>query len=296
MPKHSRILKSLQVAAFTCVISFTVAAQKVHEPITDNKEWTAPYKPFRVAGNIYYVGTYDLACYLITSSKGHILINTGVASSATPIQANIESLGFKMKDVKILLTNQVHFDHVGAIAALKKSTGAKLMIDSKDAPVMEDGGKTDYYFGGNTPSFAPVKPDRILRDKDSIVLGENKLTILHHPGHTRGSCSYLINVKDGNKTVRVLIANIPSIIIDEDKKFSDIKSYPTMASDYAYTLAAMEKLEFDIWVAAHASQFSLHEKRKEGDPYNPSVFADKEKFFKRIQKIKKEYEEKKAAE
>ncbi|MBO9659650.1 MAG: subclass B3 metallo-beta-lactamase [Chitinophagaceae bacterium] len=290
------MFRRLQIAALTCLISLSVTAQKIHEPISDNKDWTNPYQPFRVAGNVYYVGTYDLACYLITGSKGHILINTGVASSATQIQSSIESLGFKMKDVKILLTNQVHFDHVGAIAALKKLTGAKLMIDSKDAPVMEDGGKTDYYFGGNTPSFAPAKPDRTLQDKDSIVLGENKLTMLHHPGHTRGSCSYMINVKDGNKTIRLLIANIPSIIIDEDKKFSDVKSYPSMANDYAYTLAAMEKLDFDIWVAAHASQFGLHDKRKEGDPYNTSIFADKEKLFKRIQKIKKEFEEKKAAE
>ncbi|MET0465436.1 MAG: subclass B3 metallo-beta-lactamase [Chitinophagaceae bacterium] len=296
MPNHSRILTNLQIVAFACLVNLTVAAQQVVEPVTDNKEWTAPYKPFRVAGNIYYVGTYDLACYLITGSKGHILINTGLASSAATIQSNIESLGFKMKDIKILLTNQVHFDHVGAIAALKELTGAQLMIDSKDAGVMADGGKTDYYFGGNTPSFAPAKPDRLLQDKDSIVLGENKLTMLHHPGHTRGSCSYMINVKDNNKTIRVLIANIPSIILDDDKKFSEVKSYPSMANDYAYTLGAMEKLDFDIWVAAHASQFNMHEKRKEGGPYNPAAFSDKAAFFKRIQKIKKQYEEKKAAE
>jgi metallo-beta-lactamase class B len=289
------MLKTLQLLAIACILHSNLSAQKVQEPVSDNKEWTQSYKPFRVAGNVYYVGTYDLAAYLITGSKGHILINTGLASSATAIQSNIEQLGFKIKDIEILLTNQVHYDHVGAIAALKKMTGAKLMVDSKDAPVMADGGKTDYYFGGNTPSFVPVKADRLLLDKDSIILGEIKLIMLHHPGHTRGSCSFLLNVKDNNKPLRLLIANIPSIIID-DKKFSEVKTYPSMADDYAYTLAAMEKLDFDIWVAAHASQFGLHEKRKEGDPYNPSVFSDKDTFFKRIQKIKKQYEQKKASE
>jgi len=116
-------------------ISLTVAAQKVQEPKTDSA-WTKSYRPFRIAGNLYYVGTYDLACYLIITTGGNILINTGLASSESQIKNNIESLGFKFSDIKILLTTQAHYDHMGAMAAIKKSTGAQLMVDEKDADAL----------------------------------------------------------------------------------------------------------------------------------------------------------------
>src|SRR5580698_871145 len=106
-------------------------------------EWRTPFPAHRVAGNVYYVGTYDLACFLITTPKGNILINTGAGGSAPMIQSSIESLGFKLKDTKILLTTQAHYDHVAAMAEMKRLTGAKLMATEGDAPVLEDGGKSD---------------------------------------------------------------------------------------------------------------------------------------------------------
>jgi len=291
--KHS-VLKFLLSALTVCLLHIASSAQTVKEPPATNDEWTRDYKPFRVAGNLYYVGTYDLACYLITTPKGHILINTGIASSAAIIKQHIEALGFNMQDVRILLTNQAHYDHVGAIAEIKKMTGAALMVDEKDAPVMADGGKTDYYFGGSDPSFQPATADRLLKDRDTITLGGTNLVLLHHPGHTKGSCSYLVDVRDSARSYRVLIANMPSIIIET--KFSAVTRYPGMVKDYAYTLDAMPKLDFDIWVAAHASQFDLHEKRKETDGYDPSVFADKKNFKRRIAKLKAAYKKKLAEE
>ncbi|RYY55819.1 MAG: subclass B3 metallo-beta-lactamase [Chitinophagaceae bacterium] len=267
---------------------FQLLAQQVKEPPVTDHEWTDAYEPFRVAGNLYYVGTYDLTSYLITTAKGHILINTGVASSASQIEANIKKLGFRLKDVKILLTNQVHHDHVGAMAELKKKTGAKLFVDAKDAAVLRDGGMTDYYFAGASPVFRPVKPDRLLHDGDSVSLGGTSLLFLHHPGHTKGSCSFLVDLKDSARTYRTLISNIPSIIIE--KKFSEVTAYPGMKEDYAYTLDTMPKISFDIWVAAHASQFDLHEKRKPADRYNPMLFSDRETYLERLKKIREKYE------
>ncbi|MEO6843853.1 MAG: MBL fold metallo-hydrolase, partial [Ginsengibacter sp.] len=101
---------------------FTISAQKVTEPKT-TEEWSRPYEPFRIAGNLYYVGTYDLGCYLITTTKGNILINTGLAASAQQIKHNVEKLGFKFNDIKILLITHAHYDHVGALAEIKKMTG-----------------------------------------------------------------------------------------------------------------------------------------------------------------------------
>ena len=270
-------------------ISLTVAAQKVQEPKTDSA-WTKSYRPFRIAGNLYYVGTYDLACYLIITTGGNILINTGLASSESQIKNNIESLGFKFSDIKILLTTQAHYDHMGAMAAIKKSTGAQLMVDEKDADVLTTGGSSDYALGKYGTTFKPVKPDRLLHNNDTIKLGEKQLVILHHPGHTKGSCSFLFTVKDEQRSYVVLIANLPTIITE--KKFADVTTYPGMAEDYAYTFKAMKNISFDIWVASHASQFNLHDKHKPGDAYNPSAFMDKESYIQQLNELQQQYDKK----
>lgn len=114
-----RIIQNIAVIIILAQFTFSATAQQAKEPKRDTS-WEKPYPPFRIAGNLFYVGTYELGCYLITTSKGNILINTGVASSAVQIKKNIETLGFKFKDIKILLTNQVHFDHVGAMTVIKK--------------------------------------------------------------------------------------------------------------------------------------------------------------------------------
>ena len=273
---------------FSGVLSF---AQQVQEPTGGNPEWSKPYDPFRVAGNLYYLGTYDLGCYLITTPKGHILINTGLAGSFDVIKSNVASLGFKFDDIRILLTTQAHFDHTGALAAIKKATKASMMVDEKDVIVMEEGGISDYAFGG-TVMFAPVKVDRKLHDKEVIALGDMKLTHLHHPGHTKGSCSYLFDVKDDKGTYRVLIANMPTIVTE--KHLDAIPAYPEIAKDYAYTLKALKALSFDIWVASHASQFDLHTKRKPGDAYNPEVFRDREGYDKSLADLQAAYDKKMA--
>ena len=257
-------------------------SQKINEPL-GNPEWVKPYKPFRIVGNLYYVGTYDLASYLIVTDKGNILINTGLSSSAPLIKKNIEQLGFKFSDIKILLTNQAHYDHLGAMATIKKQTGAKFYVDAADAEVCKTGGATDYEMSHLGRSFQPIVPDKLLKNKDLIDLGNTRLTMLHHPGHTKGSCSFLLYVPDGKRLYKVLIANIPTIITD--RGFSAIPAYTSIRQDYAYTIPAMKQLEFDLWVAAHASQFHLHTKRKEGDAYNPAIFADRGGYDKVLEEV-----------
>src|SRR6185437_13911358 len=122
-------------------------AQKLFVPNFDTT-WVKDQEPFRIAGNLYYVGSYELCSYLITTPKGHILINTGIPGSDSMIRRHVEALGFKFTDIRILLTNQAHYDHVGAMAAIKKATHARLMIEEKDIPVMTDGGSSDFDLGG----------------------------------------------------------------------------------------------------------------------------------------------------
>ena len=283
---HRKIFQNL-VLAISLFTGNIATAQKVTEPPNPPADWSTAYPAFRIAGNLYYVGTYDLACYLITTPKGHILINTGLASSATLIKSNLESLGFRFNDIKILLTTQAHYDHMGAMAAIKKETGAQVMIDEKDAEVAGDGGSSDYALGGHESSYAPVKPDRLLKDKDTISLGGMQITMLHHPGHTKGSCSFLFDVKDEKRSYRVLIANLPTIVTDKD--FSDIPAYPGIAKDYKYSFESLKKLSFDIWLASHAGQFDLHTKHKPGDVYKPEVFFDRKGYDASVTDLEKQY-------
>ncbi|HMU47383.1 MAG TPA: subclass B3 metallo-beta-lactamase [Chitinophagaceae bacterium] len=279
------------ISAFILSTTFLVtSAQNVKEPKT-TKEWETPYQPFRIAGNLYYVGTYDLGCYLVTTSKGNILINTGLAGSYTQIKNNVRSLGFKFSDIKILLTTQAHYDHTGAMAAIKRETGAQFIADAKELDVLKSGGASDYALGIYGTSFEPVNPDQLSHNNDTIRLGEMQLVLLHHPGHTKGSCSYLFSVKDDKRTWKVLIANLPTIVTDE--AFDSIAAYPEIEKDYAYTFEAMKNISFDIWVASHASQFNLHKKHKPGDPYNPSVFIDREGYDNVLSNLQKQFQMKK---
>jgi metallo-beta-lactamase class B len=135
--------------------------------------------------------------------------------------------------------------------------------------------------------FVPVKADKLLKNNDTISLGGTKLRLLHHPGHTQGSCSYLVTVKDEKKSYTVLIANLPTIL--PDTKMSGMPGYPRISEDFGRTLGAMVELQFDLWVASHASQFDLHNKRKQGDAYNPEAFADRAGYDKQLGNIREQY-------
>jgi len=284
LKKLSFLLPLTTIIVFISVSSF---AQKINEPQDVNVQWSQPYQPFRIVGNVYYVGTYDLACYLIVTSDGSILINTGLAASSSMITKNIEALGFNVDDIKILLNTQAHYDHVGAMAELQKLTGAKMLVNEKDAKALADGGVSDYELGKYGVTFKPIHVDGKLKNGDTIKLGAMRIVMLHHPGHTKGSSSFLFDVKDENKSYRVLTANMPSIITEE--KFSNISAYPDIAGDYAYTLESLKKLKFDLWLSSHASQFGLHAKHKPGDAYNPQAFSDRDGYDKSIRDLEDLY-------
>jgi metallo-beta-lactamase class B len=280
------VLRLSAVILLSLAVS-VACGQTISSPPLSDSAWVKPYEPFRVAGNLYYVGTYDLACYLITTTRGNILINTGLAESVPMIRRSIETLGFNFNDIAILLTTQAHFDHVAGMAEIKKSTGARMMVHEGDAQVLADGGKSDFLFGGSS-TFAPVKPDRMLHDRDTITLGETTVTVFHHPGHTKGASSFRVDVTDEKRSWRVLIVNIPSIL--PQTRLSGMPAYPKVGKDYAYTLASLKELQFDLWVASHASQFRMHEKRKPGDAYRPEAFSDRPGYEASINTIKKEYD------
>ncbi len=255
--------------------------------------WTTPFPGHRVIGNLYAVGTYDLASFLITSADGHILVNTGLEDSTSLIRENIESLGFRLEDVRILLTTQAHWDHTAALAEIKEIADAEMWATAGDAPVLEDGGFSDPHFGGRE-SFAPVKVDRILMDAEVIEVGETRLTVLETPGHTVGSSSYTMTVREAGRDYAVVIANMGSI--NAGKRLVVEPTYPGVAEDFAETFRRQKLLPVDVWVASHGSQYGLHEKYKAGQPYDPDTFVDPAGFLAEVERLERVYLEQVAAE
>jgi metallo-beta-lactamase class B len=255
--------------------------------LAQNPEWTTPFPAHRIVGNLYYVGTYDLTSYLIATPQGNILINTGLEGSVPLINASVESLGFKLKDTKILLATHAHYDHTAAMAELKRITGARFLASEADIPTFEDGGKSDYLFTDAKFRFAPVKVDGALKDRQKISLGGTELTVYSHPGHTRGSVSYGLTVAENGRNYRVLIANMGSI--NPGTVLTGNKKYPQIADDYARTFREQKKLECDIFLSSHASQYRLHDKWKPGQAYSPDTFVDPEGYKAAVAKAETNY-------
>jgi metallo-beta-lactamase class B len=260
-----------------------------------NTEWRQPFPAFKLVGNVYWVGTYDLSTYLITTDAGHILVNTGFEDTVPQIVEGVEKLGFKMSDVKILLATHAHGDHVAGLAELKRLTGAQMMMSEADAVLLEDGGISDFRFGdGRTPSFKPVKVDRRLKDRDTISLGAMTVTAHHHPGHTKGATSFTMTVRDAGRDYRVVIANMGSI--NPGVTVSGMPKYPTIADDYARTFAAQKSLDIDVFLASHAAQFGMHAKYKPGDAYDPNRFVDLQGYLAAVERLEKIYRDQLAQE
>jgi len=274
-------IRLLIAVFFTCLFIGEVGAQR--------ENWSRPFEGFQIIGNLYGVGSFDLSVFLITTDEGHILINTGLQDSTQMIRDNIESLGFRLEDVKILLTQQAHWDHTAALAEIKQLTGAEIWATVGDARVLEDGGFSDPHFGGRE-SFPPVDVDKIIRDGEVIELGALHLTVHHHPGHTEGSSSYsmVVNENDG-RDYNVLIANMGTI--NGGKRLTVDPTYEGVAEDFLNTYRKQKEMDVDIWVAAHNSQYNMHEKYRTGQTYNPETFVDPSGFIRAIEELEQRYKE-----
>jgi metallo-beta-lactamase class B len=253
-----------------------------------NPDWIEPFPPFRIAGNLYYVGSKDLASYLITTPQGLILINSDLETSPPLIRASVEKLGFKFGDVRILLISHAHWDHDGGSAAIKALTGATYMVMDGDVSVVESGGKTDFQYG-NTPTslYPPTKVDRVLYDGDDVKLGGTTLVAHLTPGHTKGCTTWTMKVAEAGKSYDVVIIGSPNV--NDGYKLVGNPSYPAIVSDYERTFKVLKSLPVDIFLGAHGSYFDLltkYPRLKEGaanpfiDPAGyRSYVADRERAY-----------------
>jgi metallo-beta-lactamase class B len=246
----------------------------------NDPEWTEPFPPFHIAGNLYYIGSKGLANYLITTPQGNILINSDLEANLPLLQASIEKLGFKFKDTKVLLISHAHWDHDAGSAKIKELTGASYMVMDADAPVVESGGKADFQYGNRAEFlYPPAKVDRVLHDGDEVKLGGAVLVAHLTPGHTKGCTTWSMKVTEGGKTYNVVIVGSPNV--NPGYKLVHNNTYPQIAQDYQRMFDVLKSLPCDIFLGAHGGYFGLAEKypRLKAGAANPFIDPEGYKKF-----------------
>ena len=261
-------------AIFIILVSTLIALTGSSVRLTaQSNDWTEPFPPFKIAGNLYYVGSKGLANYLITTPKGHILINSDMEENVPLIRASVEKLGFKFSDIKILLISHAHWDHDAASDTIKKLTGAKYMVMDADVSVVESGGKTDFQYANDPNSlYKPTKVDRVLHDGDEVKLGGSVLVAHLTPGHTKGCTTWTLKVTEGGKTYDVVIIGSPNV--NPGYRLVNNSEYPRIAEDYEKMFKVLKSLHCDIFLGAHGSYYGLETKYPRMKDEGMSVFVD----------------------
>lgn len=259
------------------MISVVVLAAALASLVPASTPGNDPADPVRIADHVYYVGASDIASYLITTPAGHILIDAGYAATVPLIQRNVETLGFRLRDVKILLNTQAHFDHAEGFAELKRLTGARLEVSEGDAALIEGGGHGDYLFG-DRHLFPPARVDRRLKDGDRVELGGMTLTAHLTPGHTPGCTTWTFDATDRVRTYHVVV--VGGATINPGTRVSGMATYPTIARDYAHTFDVLAALPCDIFLGAHRGYYDGAEKmaRLAASPNGPNPLVDPEGY------------------
>jgi metallo-beta-lactamase class B len=260
------------------ILCFAAASIAFGQADPTSRSWNQPVPPFRIVGNLYYVGAVEIASFLITTPKGHFLIDGGFVETAPQIERNIAQLGFKLADVKILLNSHAHFDHAGGLAELKQKTGAKLIASARETESLRAGGRGDFRFGDRL-KFPPAEVDQIITDGESIALGDQKLVAWMTPGHTKGNTTWTTRISDSAKSYDVVFAGSPTAL---DYQLIGKESYPGIAADFEKTFAVLKKLPCDIFLSDHGSFFGFEQKRQRlarGEKPNPFIDPDGYKRF-----------------
>jgi metallo-beta-lactamase class B len=275
--------------SFQVVLLAVTVSVAVGQTDPESLEMNQPIPPFRIMGNLYYVGAKEICSFLITTPQGHIILDGGFVKTAPQIEKNVADLGFKIEDVKILLNSHAHLDHAGGLAELKHKSGAKMIASAEDAKMLRSGGHGDFRFGDRL-IFPSVDVDQIIADGESISLGDQKLTAWLTPGHTKGNTTWTTKISDGAKSYDVVFAGSPTAL---DYRLVEKVSYPGIAGDFEKTFAVLKKLPCDIFLSDHGSFFRLLEKRDRllrGESPNPFIDPDGYKRF--VKHFEKEFHDK----
>ncbi|MBI3694858.1 MAG: subclass B3 metallo-beta-lactamase [Acidobacteria bacterium] len=210
-------------------------------------EWSQPFPPHKVIGNVYYVGSSSLSSFLITTPEGHILINSSFEETVPVIRAGVEKLGFRFGDIKILLASHAHGDHVAGHALVRELTGAQVMVMQGDDDVIR-----------SSRAGKPCKVDRVLHDGDEVKLGGVTLTARHTPGHTKGATTWTFTAEEGGRPYKVVVHSSTSV--NPGYRLVNNRDYPEIAANYQRSFRVLKALECDVFLAPHGAQYGLAEK------------------------------------
>ena len=252
--------------ALTLAFSAPVAAEQTFAE--QRAEWNRPTEPFRIIGNVHYVGTAQIGAYLVAGPDGHVLIDGAMEESATQIAANVRSLGFRLEDVRYILINHAHWDHSGGLAELKRLTGARLVASAADTADLEQGFNAHR---DDTAHFPPVAVDRQIGEGDRLALGGLELTAHLTPGHTPGCTSWTLRTEEGGRSYDVLFAC--SLTVAAQKLVNDAR-YPNAGADFEASFARLRTLSADVFLGFHGGQFGLEGKRRRLAAGDPLAFVD----------------------
>ncbi len=266
-----RILLGLAAIVAAIALVFLVYPPALQGAYAALQQDNNPRPPVTIARGVHWVGASDVAAYLIETEDGLILIDGGYASTAPQIIANIEALGFAMRDVRIILNTHAHFDHAAGLAALKAASGAELFASAADAVQLRQGGANDFYLR-NFWRFAPVEVDRELADGDEVTLGGVTLTAHLTPGHTKGCTSWTfpVTMHDGRVAQALIICSLSTLTFD----LVDNPDYPEIAADFARTYDTLQSLPCDVFLGAHGNWFDIEGKRTRIANGEPDAFYD----------------------
>jgi len=256
-----------------------------------------PVHPFRILGNLHYVGASGLSAFLLTTPEGHILLDTGPVEMLPMLDRNVEALGFHLADVKMVLGSHAHFDHCGGFAELKRRTGARIVASEADGAEMERGGRGDFAYGDDYP-YEPIVPDQRVRDGEEIHLGGVTMTSTLTPGHTRGCTTWSTRVEEGGRTHDVIF--VCGLVVSPFK-LTNNPVYPAVAADARRSITRLRSVRADVMLAAHGFWFDLTGKaarlagaRTRGDAVNP--FVDPGELARHLDEVERDLDEALAAQ
>jgi metallo-beta-lactamase class B len=245
-------------AAFLVSLTLSGCANQAGIP-RHMRSWNRDFPPFTVISNIHYVGSSDIAIFLITTPAGHILLDSGFESSVPRLRENVSALGFRFEDIKILLTSHAHIDHVQAHALVRKLTGAQVVVARPDAPVVAGGGKGEPVYDG-VYAWTPCPVDRPIEDGATVTLGGTTLTAHLTPGHTRGATTWTMVIHDHGRALNVLF--FPSANVNDGVHLVGNVRYPEIAADFEHSFAVWKSLPCDVFLGAHGHFFQLNDKEE----------------------------------
>jgi metallo-beta-lactamase class B len=242
------------------------------------KSMNFPFEPFRIIGNIHYVGASDVSSFLITTPDGHILIDTGFEATVSTIRDGVRKLGYRFDDIKILLNSHAHLDHAGGHALVKRLTHAQVVMSQADSALLARGGKGDFPpISERIMAYKSAQADRIIRDGDQVSLGGVTLTAHLTPGHTKGCTTWTMVVKEGGQQFNVVFYGSTTIL--PGVHLVDNAKYPGIADDFTKTFRLLKSLPCDVFLAPHGSMFGLSQKaRRQATGEKPNPFIDRDGY------------------